>query len=119
MITSYEAAVFCKQVSEFGSLGIVAEIRTHAWHMPSPLGGDFADIARPPTCLEIDFPVLPISQLSFIEGNAGKPVYQLSKWWARRRASIFRAILLAAATAAPTDRGAAADSSDGLGRVAA
>ena len=44
MITSYEAAVFCKQFSEFGSLGIVAEIRTHAWHMPSPLGGDFADI---------------------------------------------------------------------------
>ena len=26
---------------------------------------------------------------TIIEGNAGKPIYQMSKWWARRRSSVF------------------------------
>lgn len=46
---------------------------------------DFSDPNRPKTCLEVDFPIIPINQIAAIEGNAGKPIYQISKWWARRR----------------------------------
>jgi putative DNA methylase len=66
---------------------------------------DFSDPKRPKTCLEVDFPILPINHVAAIEGNASKPVYQMSKWWARRRSSVFRATLLAAATKAPDDTG--------------
>ena len=69
---------------------------------------DFADPDRPPTCLEVDFPILPINQVAAIEGNAGKPIYQMSKWWARRRSSVFRSMLIAAATKAPDDPSEAA-----------
>ncbi len=69
---------------------------------------DFSDPHRPKTCLEIDFPLLPINQIAQIEGNAGKPIYQMSKWWARRRSSVFRALLLAAAMRAPEDEASAA-----------
>jgi putative DNA methylase len=65
---------------------------------------DFSDPKRPKTCLEVDFPIVPVNALSQLEGNAGKPIYQMSKWWARRRSSVFRAILIAAATQAPTRR---------------
>ena len=65
---------------------------------------DFADPNRPKTCLEVDFPIVPINALSKLEGNAGKPIYQMSKWWARRRSSVFRAMLIAAATQAPTTK---------------
>ena len=51
---------------------------------------DFNDPNRPTTCLEVDFPILPVNQVAIIEGNAGKPIYQMSKWWARRRSSVFR-----------------------------
>jgi len=64
---------------------------------------DFSDPSRPKTCLEVDFPIVPINEIAQIEGNAGKPIYQMSKWWARRRSSVFRAMLLAAATKAPDD----------------
>lgn len=64
---------------------------------------DFGDINRPKTCLEVDFPIIPINQIAVIEGNAGKPIYQMSKWWARRRSSVFRSMLLAGATKAPED----------------
>jgi len=64
---------------------------------------DFADPQRPKTCLEVDFPILPINQIATIEGNAGKPIYQMSKWWARRRSSVFRSLLLAASMKAPED----------------
>lgn len=64
---------------------------------------DFSDPNRPLTCLEVDFPILPVNQVSAIEGNAGKPVYQVSKWWARRRSSVFRAMLIAASAKAPDD----------------
>jgi hypothetical protein len=64
---------------------------------------DFSDPNRPKTCLEVDFPILPINQIAQIEGNAGKPIYQMSKWWARRRSSVFRAMLIAAATKAPDE----------------
>lgn len=64
---------------------------------------DFADPNRPKTCLEVDFPILLINQIAQIEGNAGKPIYQMSKWWARRRSSVFRAMLIAAATKAPDE----------------
>ena len=62
---------------------------------------DFGDPNRPKTCLEVDFPILPVNHVAVIEGNAGKPIYQMSKWWARRRSSVFRAMLIAAATKAP------------------
>jgi len=69
---------------------------------------DFSDPNRPKTCLEVDFPILPINQIAAIEGNAGKPIYQMSKWWARRRSSVFRSLLIAAAMKAPDDPAEAA-----------
>jgi hypothetical protein len=69
---------------------------------------DFSDPNRPKTCLEVDFPIIPINQASAIEGNASKPIYQMSKWWARRRSSVFRSMLLAAAMKAPEDESKAA-----------
>jgi putative DNA methylase len=67
---------------------------------------NFSDPKRPKTCLEVDFPIVPINALSQLEGNAGKPIYQMSKWWARRRSSVFRSMLLAAAMQAPTKKNA-------------
>lgn len=64
---------------------------------------DFGDPKRPKTCLEVDFPILPVNEVAIIERNAGKPIYQMSKWFARRRSSIFRSMLIAAATKAPDD----------------
>ena len=64
---------------------------------------DFSDPSRPKTCIEVDFPILPVNQVAVIEGNAGKPIYQMSKWWARRRSSVFRSMLIAAAAKAPED----------------
>jgi putative DNA methylase len=69
---------------------------------------DFSDPNRPKTCLEVDFPIIPINQIAVIEGNAGRPIYQMSKWWARRRSSVFRSMLLAAAIKAPEDESKAA-----------
>ena len=69
---------------------------------------DFADPQRPRTCLEVDFPILPINQIAALEGNVGKPIYQVSKWWARRRSSVFRSLLLAASMKAPDDETGAA-----------
>lgn len=69
---------------------------------------DFSDPNRSKTCLEVDFPILPVNQVAIIEGNAGKPIYQMSKWWARRRSSVFRSMLIAAATKAPDDESHAA-----------
>lgn len=76
-----------------------------AWDVESV---DFSDPNRPLTCLEVDFPIIPINQIAAIEGNAGKPIYQMSKWWARRRSSVFRSMLLAAAMKAPDDPAEAA-----------
>lgn len=64
---------------------------------------DFNDPNRPKTCLEVNFPILAVNQVAIIEGNAGKPIYQMSKWWARRRSSVFRSMLIAAATKALDD----------------
>ena len=77
-----------------------------AWHdckVP-----DFGDPDRPRTCLEVDFPIAQINALSQLEGNAGKPIYQMSKWWARRRSSVFRSMLIASATECPEDPSEAA-----------
>jgi hypothetical protein len=76
-----------------------------AIRLPVP---DFSDPNRKPTCLEADFPIARINALSNLEGNAGKPIYQMSKWWARRRSSVFRSMLIAAATEAPDDPNEAA-----------
>lgn len=67
---------------------------------------EFSNPKRPKTCLEVDFPIVPINALSQLEGNAGKPIYQMSKWWARRRSSVFRAMLIAAAMQAPIQKNA-------------
>lgn len=72
---------------------------------------DFSDPNRPLTCLEVDFPIVPINQIAAIEaasGAAKKPIYQMSKWWARRQSSIFRSLILAASTLAPEDKSEAA-----------
>ncbi|WP_265300099.1 hypothetical protein [Verminephrobacter eiseniae] len=37
---------------------------------------DFNDPNRPKTCLEVDFPILPVNQVAIIEDNAGKPIYR-------------------------------------------
>ncbi|MDR3555650.1 MAG: hypothetical protein P4L55_12910 [Syntrophobacteraceae bacterium] len=76
-----------------------------ALRLPVP---DFNDPNRKLTCLEADFPIAQINALSNLEGNAGKPIYQMSKWWARRRSSVFRSMLIAAATEAPDEPGEAA-----------
>ena len=44
------------------------------WHLESV---DFSDPNRPKTCLEVDFPIVPINEIAQIEGNAGKPIYQM------------------------------------------
>ena len=65
---------------------------------------DFSDPNRPKTCLEVDFPLLPINQIAAVESSSGaatKPVYQMAKWWARRTTRVFRYLLIAAATKAP------------------
>lgn len=64
---------------------------------------DFMDPNRPKTCLEVDFPILPINQVATLEGNAGKPIYQMSKWWARRRSSVFRSMLISSVVALAVD----------------
>ena len=72
---------------------------------------DFSDPNRPKTCLEVDFPIIPVNSVSSLEaasGAATKSIYQMSKWWARRQSSVFRAMLIAAATKAPEDQGEAA-----------
>jgi putative DNA methylase len=74
---------------------------------------DFSDPNRPKTCLEVDFPIIPINQIAAIEGKGSgalKPIYQVSKWWARRRSTVFRAMLQAAAMKAPDDESKAAKS---------
>ena len=72
---------------------------------------DFSDPNRPRTCIEHDYPIIPINTISSIEASSGaatKPVYQMSKWWARRQSSVFRSILIASATKAPDDSADAA-----------
>ncbi|KGR75217.1 hypothetical protein [Ureibacillus sinduriensis] len=64
---------------------------------------NFSDPNRPKTVLEVDFPILPVNQVAVIEGNSSKPIYQMSKWWARRRSSVFRTMLLAAVMKSPDD----------------
>ncbi len=67
---------------------------------------DFDDPARPKTCLEVDFPLVQINAIAGLEASSGalkKPIYQMSKWWARRQSSVFRSMLIAAATKAPND----------------
>jgi len=79
-----------------------------AIRLPVP---DFNDPDRSPVCLEIDFPITPINALARLEATSGaakKPIYQMSKWWARRQSSVFRSILIAAATEAPLDPSQAA-----------
>ena len=72
---------------------------------------DFSDPNRPKTCLEVDFPVLPVNEIAKVETASGagrKPIYTMTKWWARRSSSVFRSLLIAAATKSPDDPALAA-----------
>jgi len=74
------------------------------YDQPLPLSiVDFSDPNRPKTCLEVDFPIGPINVLAQLEFNSKKPIYEMGKWFAPRQPSIFRAMLIAAATQAPDD----------------
>lgn len=67
---------------------------------------DFSDPNRPKTCLEVDFPILKVNGIAGLEARSGaatKPIYKEMKWWARRQSSVFRSMLIAAATKAPED----------------
>ncbi len=44
--------------------------------------------------IESTFPIIDVSRLAIPERSSYKPIYQISKWFARRSSSIFRAILL-------------------------
>lgn len=44
--------------------------------------------------IETTFPIREISELAIPERSSYKPIYQISKWFARRSSSTFRAILL-------------------------
>ena len=82
-------------------------------HLPEKLGKairlpvpDFSDPDRPLTCLEADFPIAQINALAGLEASSGaakKSIYSMSKWWARRQSSVFRSLLIAAATEVPKD----------------
>lgn len=72
---------------------------------------DFSDPNRPLTCLEVDFPIIPINQIAKVESSSGagrKPIYTMNKWWARRASSVFRGMLLAGTLKAPKDPAEAA-----------
>lgn len=72
---------------------------------------DFSDPNRPKTCLEVDFPIVPINKIAKPEmssGAARKSIYTMQKWWARRSSAVFRAMLIAAGLKAPEDESEAA-----------
>ena len=46
--------------------------------------------------IEQTFPIREISELAIPERSSYKPIYQISKWFARRSSSTFRALLLGA-----------------------
>jgi adenine-specific DNA methylase len=92
-------------LSDLHSVETVSEDQAEKYTFESV---DFSDPKRPKTCLEVDFPILKVNEISAIEQNATKPIYMMSKWWARRRASVFRQLLLAASTKAPKDESLAA-----------
>src|SRR3990172_2242114 len=61
-----------------------------------------AEAASPGRLIETAFPYKELSLLARKERRAADPTYQAHRWWARRPASVFRGILLAA-TMSPTD----------------
>jgi len=73
---------------------------------------DFSDPNRNLTCLEEDFPIAQINSLAIPEatspGVRRRPEYNSLKWFARRGQSIFRSMLIAAATEAPKEKEEAA-----------
>ena len=88
--------------------GLLPEKLGKAIRLPVP---DFSDPDRKPTCLEADFPIAQINAIASVEASTGpakKPVYQVAKWWARRQSSVFRSMLIAAATESPDDPNEAA-----------
>ncbi len=74
---------------------------------------DFSDPNRPKTCLEVDFPLLKVNQVASMEsfGPCIRPIYKMSKWWARRSSTVFRQLLISSAIKAPTNHSKAAQHS--------
>ena len=96
-----KAEIIAEQVAEIVGAGKEQHLETV----------DFNDPNRPRTCLEVDLPILQINRLAGLEASSGaatKPIYHQMKWWARRQSSVFRSMLLAAATKAPEDPAEAA-----------
>ncbi|MFX1516344.1 MAG: DNA methyltransferase, partial [Promethearchaeota archaeon] len=56
-----------------------------------------------PRLIEQSFPIKEISQLAIPERSSYKPIYQISKWFARRSSSTFRALLLGSVLPPSTD----------------
>lgn len=73
-----------------------------AIRLPVP---DFSDPKRRKTCLEVDFPIAATNSLAIPEstspGVRRRPEYNATKWFARRGQSVFRTMLIAAATESP------------------
>lgn len=69
---------------------------------------DFSDPSRKLTCLEADFPIANINSLAIPEatspGVRRRPEYNSFKWFARRGPSLFRSLLISAATECPDKR---------------
>ena len=104
---SHPPPMFSDQVQPTGRvIGTVVPAGVQAPNYNKPVRCatvSFDDPDRPRTCLEVDFPIGPINTLAQLEINAKKPIYEMGKWWARRQSSVFRAMLIAAATQAPDD----------------
>lgn len=66
---------------------------------------DFSSPNRELSCIEKDFPIIKVNNLSAKEstGPCTKPIYKMNKWWARRRSSVFRQILISSALKSPKD----------------
>lgn len=71
---------------------------------------NFDDLNRPRSCLEVDFPILKVNEVAALEVDppCKKPIYMMSKWWARRSSAVFRALCTSAALKAPTQESQAA-----------
>ena len=115
MLWESEVDYQSKQVSK---KTIVTKATKQAVILPEKLGKaiklpvpDFSDPNRKLTCLEVDFPIAQINALAGLEASSGaakKPIYSMSKWWARRQSSVFRSLLIAAATEVPSETNEAA-----------
>ncbi len=95
------------------SLSLVETVPSEKAEKFSVASVDFSLVDRPRTCLEVDFPIVQVNLVSNREatGPCTKPIYKMNKWWARRRSSVFRQLLISSALRAPSDETKAAQES--------